>query len=101
MSDDDSSGGIGRCRVRSWGDHGHAQGGTHEETPLPAILVVNGAAGLLIEAGVGFGVVEDKVVESEEFELVFGETQFPGNVNPPDGEGVVVSWGKGHVIMFK
>ena len=66
------------------------QGGTHEETPLPLILVMNGAAGLLAKAGVGFGMVEVKVVEAEVFELVLGEIQFPGNVNPPDGEGVVM-----------
>ena len=62
------------------------QGGTHEETPHSAILVVDGAARLLAEAGVSFGMDEAEVVELKVFELVFGETQFPGNVCPPDGE---------------
>ena len=69
--------------------------------PLPVILVMNGAAGLLAKAGVGFGVVEVKVVEAEVFELILGEAQFPGNVNPPDGEGIVVSWGEGHGVVVK
>ena len=77
------------------------QGGTHEEMPLLPILVVDGAAGLLTEAGVGFGMVKIEVVKSKVFELVFGETQFPGNVCPPDGEGVVMCWGEGHVIVVK
>ena len=62
---------------------------------------MDGAAGLLAEAGVGFSVVKVEVVESKEFELVFSETQFPGNVTPPDREGVVVCWGEGHGIVVK
>ena len=65
------------------------------------ILVVNGAAGLLTEAGVGFGMVKVEVVESKVFELVFSEVQFPGNVTPLDREGVVVCWGEGHGIVVK
>ena len=98
--DDDWSGGIGRCWVRSWGRHAHVQG-THKETPLPAILVVDGAAGLLTEAGVSFGVVKVEVVELKVFELVDGKAQSPGNVCPLDGEGVVVCWGEGHGVIVK
>ena len=98
---DDRSGGVKRGGVGNWGGHRHVQGGTHKETPLPVILVVDRAAWFLTEVGVGFSMVEVKVVKSEVFELVFGETQFPGNVNPPDGEGVVMCWGEGHVIVVK
>ena len=99
--DDDRCRQVGRFGVVDWGSHRHAQGGTHEETPRPAILVVDGAARLLTEAGVSLGMVEVEVMEPKIFELVFGETQFPGNVNPPDGKGVVVSWGEGHVVVVK
>ena len=75
------------------------QGGTHKETPHPVILVVNGAAGLLTEAGVGFGMVEVKLMEAEISELVYGEAQFPGDVCPPDGEGVIMFWGEGHGMV--
>ena len=68
----------------------HLQGGTHEETPLPVVLIVDGTAALLTEAGVGFGMVEVKATKLEVFELVDGEAQFPGNICPPDGESVVV-----------
>ena len=58
----------------------HLQGGTHEETPCPVVLVVDGAAGLLTEAGVGFGVVKVEAMKLKVFKLVFGEAQFPGDV---------------------
>ena len=77
------------------------QGGTHEETPFPAILVVDGAAGLLTKAGVSFGMVEVEVMKLEIFELVDSEAQFPGDVCPPDGEGIVMCWGEGHVVVVK
>ena len=77
------------------------QGGTHKEMPHPAILVMDRAAGLLAETGVGFGVVEVKLVKVEVSELVPSETQFPGNVIPLDGEGVVVFWGEGHGVVVK
>ena len=77
------------------------QGGTHEEMPLPVILAMNGAAGFPTEAGVGFSVVKVEVVKSKVFELVLGEAQLPGNVCPPDGEGVVVCWGEGHGVVVK
>ena len=99
--DDDGHRGIGGLGIGDWGGHGHVQGGTHKETPCPVILVVDGAAGLLIEAGVSFGMVEVEVMKLEVLELVDGEAQFPGNVCPPDGEGVVVCWGEGHGIMVK
>ena len=73
-------GGVGQFWV--WCNDGqvHLQGGTHEEMPRPAVLVVDGAAGLLTEAGVGFGMVEVEAMKPKVFELVFGEAQFPGNV---------------------
>ena len=40
----------------------HAQGGTHEEMPLPANLVVDGAPRFLAEAGMCFGVVKGEVM---------------------------------------
>ena len=69
--------------------------------PHPVILVVNGAARLLTVAGVSLGMVKVEVVELKVFELVLGETQFPGNVNPPDGEGVIVWSNEGHGVMVK
>ena len=62
---------------------------------------MNGAARLLTEAGVSLGMVEVEVVEPKVFELVLGETQFPGNVNPPDGEGIIVWLNEGHGVMVK
>ena len=62
---------------------------------------MDGAAGLLAEAGVGFGVVEVKAVVLKVCELVLSEAQFPGDVTPADGEGVVVCWGERHGIMVK
>ena len=79
----------------------HLQGGTHEETPHPAVLVVDGAAGFLAEASMGFGVVKVKVVEAEEFELVYGEAQFPRDITPPDREGIVVWLNEGHGVVVK
>ena len=40
----------------------HIQGGTHEETPRPGMLVMDGAAGFLTEVGVGVSVVQVKFV---------------------------------------
>ena len=77
------------------------QGGTHEETPCPAILVVDGAARLLTEARMGFRVVKVKVVELEVLELVLSEAQFPGDIAPVDGEGIVMFWDEGHGVMVK
>ena len=77
------------------------QGGTHEETPRPAILIVDGAAGLLAEAGVGFSMTEVEVVKMEVCELVLGEAQFPGDVAPADGKSIVVFWDEGHGVMVK
>ena len=77
------------------------QGGTHEETPRPAISVVDGAAGLLAKAGVGFGVVKVEMVAPKVCELVLSETQFPGDVTPADGECIVMCWGEGHGKVVK
>ena len=79
----------------------HLQGGTHEATPHPAVLIVDRATGLLTEAGVDFSMVEVKTTQLKVLELVFGEAQFPGNVWPPDGESVVMCWGEGHGIVVK
>ena len=62
---------------------------------------MDGAAGLLTEAGVGFGMVKVEFTESEVFELIDSEAQLPGNVCPMDGEGVVMCWGEGHGVIVK
>ena len=62
---------------------------------------MDGAAELLTEAGVSFCVIEVKMVASEEVELIFGETQFPGDVTPADGESVVVFDDEGHREVVK
>ena len=77
------------------------QGGTHEEMPRPAISVVDGAALSLTEGRMGMGVFEGKLVEAKVFELVFGEAQLPGNINPPDGEGIIVWLNEGHGVVVK
>ena len=41
------------------------------------------------------------MVMSKVVELVLGEPQFPGNVAPADGEGVVVFDDEGHGIVVK
>ena len=69
--------------------------------PCPAILVVDGAAGLLTEAEVSFDMVEVKVTKSEVLKLIDSEAQFPGNVCLVDGEGVIMCWGEGHGVMVK
>ena len=62
---------------------------------------MDGAAGLLAKAGVGFCMVEAKMVTSKVVKLILGETQFPGNVVPADGEGIVVFDDEGHGIVVK
>ena len=62
---------------------------------------MDGATKLLTEAGVSFCVVEVEVVASEEVKLIFGETQFPGDVTPADGKGVVVFDDEGHGMAVK
>ena len=62
---------------------------------------MDGAAELLTEAGVSLCMVEAEMVASEEVKLVFGETQFPGNVTPADGKGVVVFNDEGHGMVVK
>ena len=69
--------------------------------PRPAILVVDGAAGFLAEASMGFGVVQVKVVEAEELELIYGEAQFPRDITPLDREGVVMWSNEGHGVVVK
>ena len=65
------------------------------------ILVVDGAARVLAEARVSFRMVEVEVVVSKVSELILGETQFPGEVAPAEGEGIVVFWGERHGIVVK
>ena len=45
--------------------------------------------------------IEVKLVMSEVVELIFGETQFPRDVVPVDGEGIVVFDDEGHGTMVK
>ena len=58
--------------------------------PCPVVSVMDGAAGLLAEEGMGFGMVEVELMEAKVLELVFGEAQFPGNINPADRKGIVM-----------
>ena len=101
QSSDDRDSWIGGGGVWNRSGHRHAQGGTHKETPHPAVLTVDGAAGFLAEASVGFGMIEVKVAEAEEFELVYGEAQFSRDIKPPDGEGIVVWSYEGHGVVVK
>ena len=65
------------------------------------VLAMDGTAGVPAEAGVSFCVVDVEMVASKEVELVLGEAQFPGNVMPADGKGVVVFDDEGHGIVVK
>ena len=69
--------------------------------PRPVVLVVDGAAGLFTEAGVGFGVVEVELMEAEVLELVYGEAQFPRDVSPLDRKGIIVCSDEGHGVVVK
>ena len=69
--------------------------------PCPVISPMDGTAGFLAEAGVGFCVVKIKMVTSKVFELIFGEAQFPGDVTPADGKGIVVFDDEGHGMVVK
>ena len=77
------------------------QGGTHEEMPCPTILVVDRATQLLAKASVCFGVVKVRISKMKKFELIEGETQFPGDVCPADGESIVMWLNEGHGIIVK
>ena len=63
---------------------GCIQGGTHEETPHPVTLVMDGTTGFLTEAGVSSGVVKVEVIAMEEAKLMYSEAQFPRDVGPVD-----------------
>ena len=69
--------------------------------PCPVISMVDGATELLAEAGVSFCMVEVEMIASEEVELIFGETQFPGDITPADGESVVMFDDEGHGTVTK
>ena len=60
--------------------------------PRPEMLVMDGAANLLTETRVGFGVVQVESLAAEEIKLVDGETELPRDVGPMDG-GISVLWG--------
>ena len=62
---------------------------------------MDGAAGVPTEAGVHSRVVEVETVTSEEGELVLGEIQFPGDVAPADGKGIVVFDDERHGMVVK
>ena len=62
---------------------------------------MDGAAGLLAEARVGFSMVEIEAVTPKVVKLVFGEAQFPGDVVPADGKGIVMFWDEGHGVVVK
>ena len=62
---------------------------------------MDGAARVLEEARVGFCMVEVKMVVSKVGELILGETQFPGEVAPVEGESIVVFWDEGHGVIIK
>ena len=62
---------------------------------------MDGAARLLTEARVDFCVVKVEVVVPEVLKLVLSEAQFPGDVAPVDGEGVVVFSNEGHGVVVK
>ena len=83
------------------------QGGTHEETPRPEMLVMDWTTGFLAKAGVGPGMVKIKFVKAKESELMYSETKFPGDVCPVDG-GVTNFWdfllsssGRVHGVVVK
>ena len=61
------------------------QGGTHKEMPRPVMLVVDQTTGFLAKARVGSGMVKTEFAEVEESELMYGESQLPGDVSPVDG----------------
>ena len=64
---------------------GRIQGGTHEETPRPRGLVMDGATCRPTEMGVELGVADVEVVSSQEVELMDGEAEFPQDVGPVEG----------------
>ena len=77
------------------------QGGTHEETACPVVLIMDGATLSLTEGWMGMGMFEGEFVEAKVFELVFGEAQLPRNVGRADGEGIVMFDDERHGEMVK
>ena len=77
--------------------------------PCPVMLVVDRTTNLLAEARVGFSVVKVEFVAAKEFELVYGEAKFPGDVGPMDRSGDDFLWGfvfccsvgRGHGVVLK
>ena len=45
--------------------------------------------------------VEIEAVTPKVVKLVFGEAQFPGDVVPADGKGIVMFWDEGHGVVVK
>ena len=62
---------------------------------------MDGTAEVPTEVGVRLCMVEVEMVAPEEGELVRGETQFPGDVAPADGKGVVVFDDERHGMVVK
>ena len=77
----------------------HMQEGTHKEMPLPAELIVDRAPGFLTEAGMFSDVRQREVVSSKEIKLINDEAKNPRDVGWFNGEGVIVFWNEGHVIV--
>ena len=72
------------------------------------MLVVDGTTSLLAKARVGSGMVKIELADAEEFKLVYGEAEFPGDVSPMDrsrgdfwGDFLFCSAGRGHGVVFK
>ena len=62
---------------------------------------MDGAPASFTEGRVGMSMVKGEFVETEVFELVFGEAQFPRDVGWADGESVVVFDDEGHREVVK
>ena len=62
---------------------------------------MDGAPVFFTEGRVGMSMVEGEFIETEVFELVFGEAQFPRDVGWADGESVVVFDDEGHREVVK
>ena len=62
---------------------------------------MDGATELLAEADMSFCMVDVKMIVSEVVELIFGEAQFPRDVTPADGKGIVMFDDEGHGTVTK
>ena len=62
---------------------------------------MDGAPASFTEGRMGMSVAEGEFVETEVFELIFGEAQFPRDVGWADGESVVMFDDEGHREVVK